>query len=752
MCPLTLALMQDPVVTPEGHSFERSAIETWLQQNSVSPITRTPLTSEMLAPNFSLRSAIEEWRAANPTAPATSAATPKPVLAGAAASAAAAANFAPSQLALELSAAPAENEPGVTNVMMAVVPPAGTTRTPVDVCCVVDISGSMDEEAKLKGANGATESHGLSVLDVVKHAVRTVIESLDAQDNLSIVAYDDKAETVLQLTPMTAAGKKLAHERLATLAPDGSTNLWDGLHAGLENLRQASSKDRVSSVFLLTDGQPNVVPPRGHIPMLQKYKDSNKDLHCSINTFGFGYNLDSELLKDLAIHGDGAYAFIPDSGFVGTIFVHALANLLTTAAHNVQLSVQAPDGVELLPALGAVQSTKASWGQTITLGSVNHGQPRHVIVPVRGAAQGQLLQATLKYVPAGSTETQQVEAQIDASQVQTAAGAAQGLIDAQAARLDATATMVRIMSLFQQHDEPSARQQLDELRGRLRASRSVNQPSVLTLLEDLDGQVYEAISKMEYFRRWGRHFLPSLQRAHLLQACNNFKDPGVQAYGGDLFRATRDTVDALFCKLPPPKASKKLRAGAAPVASMARYSNRSNPCFHGDSLVLMADGSLVRVAAVGKGALVCGPNGQAARVLCVVKTHCAGGRTSLVTLSGGLLVTPYHPVRVGGVWQFPLALAAATEQECDAVYSFVLASGHTMLINGTECCTLGHGFTDNAVITHAYLGTERVVQDLQRMPGWDAGLVEFLPGCLARDRSSTLAAGFNPQRLVVAAC
>jgi hypothetical protein len=35
----------------------------------------------------------------------------------------------------------------------------------------------------------------------------------------------------------------------------------------------------------------------------------------------------------------GSYAFIPDGSFVGTIFVNAISNLLTTAATNLQLTV-----------------------------------------------------------------------------------------------------------------------------------------------------------------------------------------------------------------------------------------------------------------------------------------------------------------------------------------------------------------------------------------------------------------------------
>jgi hypothetical protein len=59
---------------------------------------------------------------------------------------------------------------------------------------------------------------------------------------------------------------------------------------------------------------------------------------CSVNTFGFGYKLNSELLEDISILGNsGSYAFIPDGSFVGTIFVNAISTLLTTAAANVQV-------------------------------------------------------------------------------------------------------------------------------------------------------------------------------------------------------------------------------------------------------------------------------------------------------------------------------------------------------------------------------------------------------------------------------
>ena len=45
---------------------------------------------------------------------------------------------------------------------------------------------------------------------------------------------------------------------------------------------------------------PNVIPPRGYIPMLQKYKDEHNGLPYTLQTFGSGYDVDSELLHTIA--------------------------------------------------------------------------------------------------------------------------------------------------------------------------------------------------------------------------------------------------------------------------------------------------------------------------------------------------------------------------------------------------------------------------------------------------------------------
>eukprot|EP00798_Chlamydomonas_sp_ICE-L_P017200 gene17200-23519_t len=66
-CPITQEIMNDeimddPVVTADGFTYERLAIEEWITKKATSPFTNIPLTDVSLRPNLNLRSAIREWQ------------------------------------------------------------------------------------------------------------------------------------------------------------------------------------------------------------------------------------------------------------------------------------------------------------------------------------------------------------------------------------------------------------------------------------------------------------------------------------------------------------------------------------------------------------------------------------------------------------------------------------------------------------------------------------------------------------------
>lgn len=77
VCPITRETFIDPVVAADGHTYERSAINTWLYGSScrhvhskcsrrLSPLTGLPLASLELRPNFTLRKVMDELHHAEP--------------------------------------------------------------------------------------------------------------------------------------------------------------------------------------------------------------------------------------------------------------------------------------------------------------------------------------------------------------------------------------------------------------------------------------------------------------------------------------------------------------------------------------------------------------------------------------------------------------------------------------------------------------------------------------------------------------
>jgi U-box domain len=66
VCPLTLEVMRDPVVSRYGQSYERGAIMEWLAAgNETCPMTRQPLRMSGLISNQQLRMKIRRWQREN---------------------------------------------------------------------------------------------------------------------------------------------------------------------------------------------------------------------------------------------------------------------------------------------------------------------------------------------------------------------------------------------------------------------------------------------------------------------------------------------------------------------------------------------------------------------------------------------------------------------------------------------------------------------------------------------------------------
>ena len=54
------AAMKDPMIAADGYTYERAAIEDWLQNNSVSPVTGDFLAHMRIVPNVLVKNLIND--------------------------------------------------------------------------------------------------------------------------------------------------------------------------------------------------------------------------------------------------------------------------------------------------------------------------------------------------------------------------------------------------------------------------------------------------------------------------------------------------------------------------------------------------------------------------------------------------------------------------------------------------------------------------------------------------------------------
>jgi adenylate kinase family enzyme/Mg-chelatase subunit ChlD len=443
-----------------------------------------------------------------------------------------------------------------THVSVTIKIPDTPQRQPIDVCCAVDISGSMGQIAKYEEEDGTIKDDGLTLLDIVKHAVKTVMHMLTGQDRLALCAFDHQAEMVFQLGEMTDAGRAQALVALEGLMPRGRTNIWQAIRTSMDALKvppRSGEVPRKKCLLLLTDGVPNEIPPRGHITELKDYKEVNPSFSFTLNTFGFGNQLDSSLLFELATEAGGTFSFIPDAKIVGTCFVNYIANAVSTLTQTSTLHLMPRNGAEFRgPVMGDFVVADASWGRVVSLGPLQFGQSRIVVLPMS--------------CPAGESkpclEVVVVHPDQDGNDVRVAATAAPACrtpADAALAfaRADTVSTTYQAIKDFSQGSTEPATEAMAALRGRMSmiatALSTIERCERLEEIQkDVEGRMTKAMSTQERFNRWGRHYLPALARAHQLQLCTNFMDPGLQQYGGSVFQEVKEEGGKIFLSLPLP--------------------------------------------------------------------------------------------------------------------------------------------------------------------------------------------------------
>ena len=118
---------------------------------------------------------------------------------------------------------------------------AARAETPaLNLTLVVDVSGSM----------------GGDKIAAARDTAASVAQALTSRDRLTLVAFDNTAELLLDARPMDENGRRAAITSIGRLEPRGGTNLWEGWLLGTERVAVAMDADPQAShrVLLLSDG------------------------------------------------------------------------------------------------------------------------------------------------------------------------------------------------------------------------------------------------------------------------------------------------------------------------------------------------------------------------------------------------------------------------------------------------------------------------------------------------------------------
>lgn len=235
-----------------------------------------------------------------------------------------------------------------------------TERRPMNLCVVLDRSGSMAGEGKITYA---------------KKALYALIDQLTTRDILSIVIYDDVVEV---LSEARHVRNKMALKRLIErIEPRGSTNLGGGMMEGFRQVDRHFDREFVNRVVLLSDGLANqgIVDPTELNRIARRYRSRS----ISLTTMGVGLDYNENLMMGLAESGCGNYYFIERPYNLAYIVQKELNALSGIVLQSASIELTLGKGVRVLDVVGCDHKFM-SGKYSISVGDVYANERREISV------------------------------------------------------------------------------------------------------------------------------------------------------------------------------------------------------------------------------------------------------------------------------------------------------------------------------------------------------------------------------------
>ncbi len=177
-------------------------------------------------------------------------------------------------------------------------------RTPLNLCLVLDRSTSMKGER----------------LVAVKEATLSLVDQLEPEDLFSIIAFSDRADVLLPA--QQRPDRRALRAVLQGLQAGGGTEIYQGLAAGLNEIRRVNSDRQINHLLLLTDGH-----TYGDADACLLAARSAANANIGISGLGIGNDWNEDFLDLLASAGKGAVLYVEHASSIGAAFERELRAL-----------------------------------------------------------------------------------------------------------------------------------------------------------------------------------------------------------------------------------------------------------------------------------------------------------------------------------------------------------------------------------------------------------------------------------------
>ncbi|GAP14609.1 DnaJ-class molecular chaperone with C-terminal Zn finger domain [Longilinea arvoryzae] len=250
---------------------------------------------------------------------------------------------------------PAMNEPQLIYALIDLIctgEPDLAKLPPSSICLVLDRSTSMRGER----------------IEMVKANVAQLVRHLRPYDLISIVAFSDRAEVVIPPTRVNELTK--LEGKISLLGTSGSTELYQGLEAGVDLLRRTPENFLVRHLVLLTDG--HTYGDEENCLLLAR---TAQEENISMSALGFGSEWNDSFLDQLVSISGGTTIFVTSPKDLTNYLAQKMESIGVAYASAVNLEIENDPSLEiryafrLRPDLGPVEI-----GNPIPLGGLNYGK------------------------------------------------------------------------------------------------------------------------------------------------------------------------------------------------------------------------------------------------------------------------------------------------------------------------------------------------------------------------------------------